>query len=245
MSQPQTPFNLELRPIMIWSSIDGWEQRTGYRSADERMQAAVRMLSRPGNYHKKIEFANAWFAKRGSNGRMDIDLGYSEFERRADYLGTGNVSSNVQSAQITRPRTRTECNGFTREHGVLQKFDLESWNSRFRAMTNRVITDPFFEDNDSCLYAFHHANRAGERVFHGGFILTKTGDIHCEFSRCAFGEPKFSQKSEKVMQLARLLLTNRGIEDRYPAFERHDHTDIFHDLALEQAVKEARCLMVA
>ena len=55
---------------------------------------------------------------------------------------------------------------------------------------------------------------------HGGFLVNTQGDIHIEFPATAFGELRLRGKSQDVMHLAKMLLTNRGIEGRTLAFQR-------------------------
>ncbi|MDO8416611.1 MAG: hypothetical protein Q7S87_10425 [Agitococcus sp.] len=49
------------------------------------------------------------------------------FNQKADVISTGCVFSGVQSSYHIRARLQLECNGFAREPGKLQQFDIDSF----------------------------------------------------------------------------------------------------------------------
>ena len=80
--------------------------------------------------------------------RMKADTLHKGFNRICDYVGTGNVISNVQRSGFIRAHTDTECNGHTFKPGELQAFDLKpfapvAWWVRKHAAEKSVILYKF------------------------------------------------------------------------------------------------------
>ena len=56
--------------------------------------------------------------------RMKFESLHKTFNRQVDCISRGNVIGHVQLSGFIRPRNEIECNGFIREKGVLQEYDL-------------------------------------------------------------------------------------------------------------------------
>lgn len=119
-----------------------------------------------------------------TRNRMKIRTGHSTFDRQCEYLGTGNVSGNVQKSQYVRARTNTECNGFRFEPGHLRESDLRT----FRDMSGsgrsdlpghvRAYIEAFTESESAILYEIR-SWRSGRKTVHG-YIITRPGKKYGE-----------------------------------------------------------------
>lgn len=92
-----------------------------------------------------------------SGMKQILETGCKEFDKYITCVSTGNVVGGGQLSFYIRPYNETECNGFTREKGVLRKFDLES----FKEIPNSVrkYVESVTIDNSVILYKFYHYNR--------------------------------------------------------------------------------------
>ena len=91
----------------------------------------------------------------------------------SQYVGTGNVSSNVQMSTYVRARTNTECNGQAFAPGALRNADLKNFG-KATGLPDAVLqaTTAATETNAAILYRFQHF-KTKRMVIHG-FVLTKT-----------------------------------------------------------------------
>jgi hypothetical protein len=106
-----------------------------------------------------------------TSNKMLFESEHKTFNSKCNYIGTGNVYSNVQSSSFIRPSFLLGCNGFTNPIGYLQNYDLNS--NVFDALsTNQKnkIKESTDLHNGSILYKFFHLNK-GIKIIHG-FILT-------------------------------------------------------------------------
>jgi hypothetical protein len=102
--------------------------------------------------------------------------GHKTFDQIAakDYIGTGNVYSNVQLSRYIRAFKNVDCNGFPWKEGELQKYDLKSFaNPRYRIPGYIVhFVENVAVEDDVILYMFYHRNPHKEIVIHG-YAVTK------------------------------------------------------------------------
>lgn len=83
----------------------------------------------------------------------------------------GNVISDTQTSFYIRPFSQTECNGFTREPGVLRDFDLKPFIDT--GLPQNILKDVKFytQHSSAILYRiFHYDSRKKQQVH--GYILT-------------------------------------------------------------------------
>lgn len=102
--------------------------------------------------------------------------GHKSFDQIAakDYIGPGNVYSNVQLSSYIRAFKNVDCNGFLWKEGELQAADLKSFvKPRYRVPRNIVqFVKSVAVDDDVILYMFYHRNSHKEIVIHG-YAVTK------------------------------------------------------------------------
>lgn len=108
--------------------------------------------------------------------------GHKTFDVMAakDYIGTGNVFSNIQRSGYVRAFNNLECNGFDRQPGELQAFDLKSWveNRNFQTPKHILRFVREVAVNDSViLYMFRHFNSRKEMVVHGFAVTTAKHEL--------------------------------------------------------------------
>lgn len=110
-----------------------------------------------------------------SGNKCIVDTGCKTFDRYIDCISTGNVWGRGQFSSYIRPRSETECNGFTNAPGHLQNFDLKPFEERGMPHQVREYIEGCKEQ--VILYNFYHY-RDGKRINHG-FIVT-TGKYNQE-----------------------------------------------------------------
>jgi len=105
--------------------------------------------------------------------------GCGPFDRQAHHpggtYGVGNVWADTQFSNYIRSRQQTECNGFTREPGHLQDFDLKGYpelSPKHRAQVSALVD----QNGGGVLYRIQHVVPArypkpAHRLVHG-HILT-------------------------------------------------------------------------
>lgn len=104
--------------------------------------------------------------------------GHKTFDKIAanDYIGCGNVYSNIQYSGYIRAYNELECNGRINEPGHLQEFDLSPWRKNAGKLhTPHQIFQYVKEhakDEKLILYAFFHTNSRKQRIVHG-YAVTK------------------------------------------------------------------------
>ncbi len=103
--------------------------------------------------------------------RMKFESLHKTFNREADLIMTGNVSSRVQLSTHVRAYNDTECNDHKFEPGHLRNFDLNAFSTWLRANPGvRKAVEEYTKDKSAWLYAFYHTN--GRKVVIHGFVLT-------------------------------------------------------------------------
>ena len=60
-----------------------------------------------------------------NGNKLRIDTGHRTFDRQCECLSPGNVWGTCQFSSYIRPKTETECNGFSNPVGHLRDFDLK------------------------------------------------------------------------------------------------------------------------
>lgn len=105
--------------------------------------------------------------------REKFDSGNASYDAKVNSRNglsvmTGNVISDAQFSSFIRAHACTECNGFTREPGHLQAFDLRPFASAPRSVLRRVRERATTES--VILYRVRHWR--GEREIVHGYIIT-------------------------------------------------------------------------
>jgi len=113
--------------------------------------------------------------KRISDG---IDTGHRTFDHQANrnYVGVGNVMSDVQFSSYVRSRDQLECNGRVNAPGHLQDFDIAQFRRSSPSMPAEVERTAREAANDggAILYRFGYyvgVSRDPRRI-HLGWVVT-------------------------------------------------------------------------
>jgi len=107
--------------------------------------------------------------------RMKFESEHKTFNRQVDCISSGNVIGDVQLSGCVRPRSETECNGFTYEKGHLQEYDLGWLVGDFPNYVKEFIRKlEYAEDHSVIAYEFRHWN--GEKKVVHGYVVTTGGD---------------------------------------------------------------------
>lgn len=109
--------------------------------------------------------------------------GHKTFDRIAakDYIGTGNVYSNIQLSNYIRAFNDVDCNGFDWKPGDLQAADIKPWlQNRAKLgvptdVLNFVRTNAV--DRQLILYSFFHRDH-GQLIVHGFAVTEDHNNSH-------------------------------------------------------------------
>ena len=136
-----------------------------------------------------------------------VSTGHASFdrERKGQYVGTGNVVSDVQTSSFIRARTEVECNGFPFPEGELRQSDLRvfKYDHGLPLDIERAVLEAT-ENEQAILYRFQH-HAGGQRVVHG-YVLTRDGSQCHELLWSRTTGP--TQKSYHVMQAMTAMVSN-------------------------------------
>lgn len=179
------------------------------------------------------------FVTRLKVGSQPVETDSKTFNRLNNYIGTGNVVSNVQLSTVVRARSKLNCNGVDFPAGHLQKFDLGIFKALpskwLNAIARAVESNVNFETQDHMIYVIRHPTAgASNCVYHGILITDMQHRLVTEIHRSSIDG--FNSKSQSVMDMAKLLLTDQGIQTRTCVMETIDGKSVFHDAELEAAV---------
>lgn len=102
-----------------------------------------------------------------------LRTGHRSFDAKIDYVGTGNVISNVQHSAFIRAASNTWCNGFSWSPGVLRDADLKSFRQLPHHIRRRILEAT--QDEQAILYMFRHrqVDRQADREVVHGYVLTR------------------------------------------------------------------------
>lgn len=116
---------------------------------------------------KKIEWINP--------NKMKFESGFKTFDKQTRCISTGNVVAHTQLSGYVRPKDETECNGFVRDEGVLQKYDLEQgFLSSFIPHHFKSDVAELADENGGCIaYLFFYKKASGKKEFIGLVITSK------------------------------------------------------------------------
>lgn len=106
-----------------------------------------------------------------NSNRMKFESGFKAFDKQTQVISTGNVFSRTQLSCFVRPKSETECNGFVRDEGVLQKYDLEQ-----SFLPHRYKNDvaKLADENGGCIaYLFFYKKASGKKEYIGLVITSK------------------------------------------------------------------------
>lgn len=112
---------------------------------------------------------------RPNGNHIVINTGHKTFDRQADCLSVGNVWGDVQLSSYIRPKTETECNGFSNPPGHLRDFDLKQFKDLPQNIRRKIVN---ITDTRYCiLYEIRTWGKRGgwdgrrRKTIHG-YILT-------------------------------------------------------------------------
>lgn len=108
--------------------------------------------------------------------RCVADTPHKMFNRQADYIGTGNVFSNIQTSSFVHAHNVTAINGLdVFVPGYLRSFDLRLFGEMPKRFWEAVLRET--QDKSVILYQFHHYLDR-RRMVHGYLITDpKTHDM--------------------------------------------------------------------
>lgn len=116
--------------------------------------------------------------KEWINGdKMKFESEFSTFNRQTNCISRGNCIANTQLSSYVRPFSETECNGFKREPGHLQNWDLnEGFAQRFPDFVKKWIRDSEYCKTKSVIaYEFFYYT-PGENRIPIGWVITSGHD---------------------------------------------------------------------
>lgn len=114
--------------------------------------------------------------KEWINGnKMKFESGFKAFDKQTQVISTGNVVARTQLSGFVRPKSETECNGFVRDEGVLQKYDLEQgFLSSLLPYRLKGDVAKLADENGGCIaYLFFYKKASGQKEFIGLVITSK------------------------------------------------------------------------
>lgn len=144
--------------------------------------------------------------------------GHKGFDKQCDYITTGNHSGNGVFSGFIRARSETECNGFVKDPGVLQDFDLDVFTRNCLIIPNTAqMVRNILKDRGGCLYVFFVGRREKRRVF--GCVLTDN-----DGKSCGHGQPakvllridEHTTKAKQVMDWCAMVVSEGVDPDKYP-----------------------------
>ena len=110
-----------------------------------------------------------------TGNKMRFESGFKTFDNQTNIITTGNVVARTQFSGYVRPKSETECNGFVRDEGVLQKYDLEEgFLSSLLPYRLKKDVGILADENGGCIaYLFFYKKSSGQRDFIGLVITSK------------------------------------------------------------------------
>lgn len=125
----------------------------------------------------------------GSPGRFNYQTGNKAFDRYCWCLTTGNFIGDGCYGNFIRPRHETRCNGFIKEPGELQDFDLRVFLEDL-GIPNRLLDEVRRHADEQkygpvVLYAFWHRSpkSTGKRIVHGILVTGSPGPFQTDGTR--------------------------------------------------------------
>lgn len=147
---------------------------------------------------RKVEWATP--------NRMKFESEHKTFNRQVDCISSGNVIGHVQLSGYVRPRSETECNGFTSEKGHLQEYDLGWLVENFPNYLKEFIRKlDYAEDHSVIAYEFRHWN-GKKKIVHGYVVTAGANDRHRVLEKWIVG--KQQEKARSVIDEAITYITD-------------------------------------
>lgn len=146
---------------------------------------------------KKLEF-------RKDGMKCIFNSGCKVFDDYIISVSTGNVSGGGQTSSYIRAFNNTECNGFTRIPGYLQKWDLDGFTNlpekvrsyvQSVAHSESVILYEFYHRNPNYKEGYYRRGRFHSKFITHGYVVT---DYRNKLLRTFVTGPTY--KSELVIQ---------------------------------------------
>lgn len=114
--------------------------------------------------------------KEWINGnKMKFESGFKTFDKQTRIISTGNVVARTQLSGYVRPKSETKCNGFVRDKGVLQEYDLrQGFLSSYLPYHLKDNVAKLADENGGCIaYLFFYKKARGQEKFIGLVITNK------------------------------------------------------------------------
>lgn len=111
---------------------------------------------------------------------MSVITGHKTFDRYANYIGSGNVTSNVQFSSYIRPESHMlRPDGVRVPPGSLRDFDLRPFRKAgLPAFVERAVLNAT-KHEPAILYRFSHPQQNPRRSVVDGYVLTRDDhDLH-------------------------------------------------------------------
>lgn len=136
-----------------------------------------------------------------------------------DYIGTGNVISNVQYSSCLRSRNTTHCNGFEGPRGRLQDFDLKGLlDYDLENVVRRIKSAAIFEETNGYWYIFRRSIGV-ERMIYGVLVTDEAHNLVFRFDREDLGRGRTSA-GHKILDAMELHVTSKAWQDRQRIYQR-------------------------
>ena len=145
--------------------------------------------------------------------------GVSSFDNAADYIGIGNVISNVQYSCTMRSRNTTLCNGFESPKGRLQNFDLSGLlNYKLDSVINLIKATDLFEETNGYWYVFRRSIGT-EHMVYGVLVTDEEHNLVFRFDREDLGMLR-TAAGHKILDAMELHVTSKAWQDRRRVYEQ-------------------------
>lgn len=151
-------------------------------------------------HSESFTMRKAIYDKSGNHQILDVPL--KAFAKQTSGLGTGNVWGSTQFSSFIRPYTQTECNGYTREPGHLQDFDLNSFKSYLPRWVIERVKD-LAKEKSVILYMFFHHTPDRSRKIIDGVVVSDDNYNHIS---TFYLNP--SWKAQQTVEIAREYVCN-------------------------------------
>lgn len=111
---------------------------------------------------------------------MKFESGFRTFDNQTRCISTGNVVAHTQLSGFVRPKSETQCNGFVRDQGVLQKYDLQQgFLSSFIPHYLKSDVGKIADENGGCIAYLFFYRKAKERFkTYIGLVITSKDHKH-------------------------------------------------------------------
>jgi len=135
-----------------------------------------------------------------------------------DYIGTGNVISNLQFSSCFRSRKTTHCNGVDSPMGRLQTFDLSGLRDyNLQAAARFIASATLFEESAGHWYMFRRSIGV-ERMIYGVLVTDEGHALVKRFDREDLGMAR-TAAGHRILDAMELRVTSKAWQERQRVYQ--------------------------